>query len=62
MANNEERRKVLETAIDLVGWLEVGVRIKTKQDHELFDQLRAEFRGNLEKKADTILKEHGIAF
>lgn len=42
--SREERRKVIQKSVKLVGWMDTRARLKTQEDREVYEELAAEFR------------------
>lgn len=60
--SKEERVKEIRKAIKLVGWTEVGQRVRSPEDRAIFDELGQEFRTENKARQDKILKDHHIEF
>lgn len=60
--SKEERIKEIQKAIKLLGWVEVGSRVRSKEDQAIFAELGEEFRATRRANDDKILEKHHIKF
>ena len=60
--STEERVKEIREAIKLLGWIEVGRRVRSTEDQAIFTQLGEEFNAAEKARADKILEDHHIKF
>jgi len=60
--SKEERVKEIRKAIKLLGWTEVGARVRSREDQAIFAELGEEFRATQKAKGDKILEQHHIKF
>ena len=60
--NKEERIKEIRKAVKLLGWMEVGARVRSREDQAIFAELGEEFRATQKANDDKILEKHNIKF
>lgn len=56
------REEVIKKSIELIGWIDTGERIKTKEDKQILEQLGKEYDEQIKVSQDTKLEKHHISF
>jgi hypothetical protein len=59
--DRETRKKEIQEALNLIGWIEVKARISSKEDREIYQELSKEFMSKHRALDDKKLKRAGIS-